>query len=287
MLKRKSKSTKKKRTPRRSKLPAAARNTDELDIRPVRDVLKNRDYVFYGRSGTGKTTLAGTFPGPILVLDVRDRGTDSIIDVEDVMVLPINTFDDYELAYYYLLKNDHGYKTVVIDTLSQLQQMVVEDISQGKKKKSSKAAGAWGTLTKGDWGDVAGQMKSWITNYRNLDLNVVFIAQDRTNYLDEDDDGEDIEPEIGPQLSPSIAKHLNASVSTIGNTFIRTRHVIKEVKRKGKKPKKKEVTVIEYCLRIGPNPIYVTKTRKPRSVKPPSVLVDPSYEDFIELLKGE
>ena len=285
MIKRKSKASKK--TTRKSKLPVAARNADTLPVRPVSEMTKHRDYVFYGRSGTGKTTLAGTFPGPILLLDVRDRGTDSLLDVEDIDVFEVGSFDDYELAYYHLLKNPKGYKTVVIDTLSQLQQMVVEEISQGKKKKSNKAAGAWGTLTKGDWGDVAGQMKTWITNYRNLELNVVFIAQDRVSNAGDDEDDGALEPEIGPQLSPSVAKHLNASVSTIGNTFIRTRHIIKEVKRKGKKPIKKELTKIEYCLRIGPNPIYVTKTRKPRSVEPPSVLIDPSYEDFIELLKGE
>lgn len=285
MIKRKSKTTKK--TTRRSKLPAAARDVDTLDVRPVGEMTKHRDYVFYGRSGTGKTTLAGTFPGPILLLDVRDRGTDSILDVEDVDVFEVNSFDDYELAYYHLTKNPKGYKTVVIDTLSQLQQMVVEEVSRGKKKKSSKSAGAWGTLTKGDWGDVAGQMKTWITSYRNLKLNVVFIAQDRVSNFDDDEEGGSLEPEVGPQLSPSIAKHLNASVSTIGNTFIRTRHIIKEIRVKGKKPRKKEITKIEYCLRIGPNPIYVTKTRKPRSIEPPEVLVDPSYEDFIELLKGE
>ena len=287
MMKRKSRSEKK--TPRKSKLPAAARDTDSLEVRPSSEPLPHRDYVFYGRSGTGKTTLAGTFPKPILLLDVRDRGTDSLADVGDIDVFEVGSFEDFERAYYHLLKNPKGYKTVVVDTLSQLQQIVVEEIALKKGKKSSdKAPGAWGTLAKGDWGDVSGRMKTWITNYRDLPLNVVFIAQDRvSNPQDDDEEQSVLEPEVGPQLSPSVAQHLNASVSTIGNTFIRGRTIVKEIKVKGKKPKKKEVKITEYCLRIGPNPVYVTKTRKPRSVIPPSILVEPTYEDFIDLIKGE
>lgn len=241
--------------------------------------------MLYGRSGTGKTTLAASFPGPILYLDVRDEGTDSIRDVKNVFVKEIEDSEDFEEVYWWLKDNAKKYKTVVIDTVSQLQQIKVEEIA-AKKKKPGKRAGDWGSMSQQDWGNVAGWLKEWLINYRDLSksgLNVVYIAQDRTfNLNEETDDEQTLSPEVGPALSPSVVRTLNAAVSVIGNTFIRTRIIKKEVNGK-----KKEIEKVEYCLRIGPNPVYVTKVRKPKDTVAPDVIVDPSFEDILEVIEGE
>jgi hypothetical protein len=255
------------------------------DVKPIADIQRFPSFVLYGRSGTGKTTLAATFPKPILYLDVKDEGTDSIADVEGIMVKDIRTFEDFELVYWSLQKDASRFKTIVIDTVSQLQQIVVLEHAASMKRKrgaENRQAGDWGTLTKRDWGDIAGLMKEWLVNYRDLGslgMHVVFIAQDRTFNVDDEEGSEQLTPEIGPGLSPSIAKTLNAAVGMIGNTFIRER----QTKGKGGKTREK----LEYCLRIGPNPVYITKVRKPRSIEPPSVIVDPSFEDIMSIIRGE
>jgi hypothetical protein len=100
---------------------------------------------------------------------------------------------------------------------------------------------------------------------------------------EEDDDAlEDVMPEIGPSLTPSVAKNLCAAVYVIANTFIRRKVETKEVK--GKKIEKE---LMQYCLRIGPHPICLTKVRKPKSVGVPAVIVDPAYEDILSIIKGE
>jgi hypothetical protein len=38
---------------------------------------------------------------------------------------------------------------------------------------------------------------------------------------------------------------------------------------------------------VGPDPIYITKIRKPRSIEPPKLIVDPSYEDIVNIIKGD
>jgi len=216
------------------------------------------------------------------LLDCKDEGTDSVSDIDGLDVLDVRTWDDFEEAYWYLHSNPKKYKTVIIDTVSQLQQIAIARCA----KKDVENPGDWGTMTKRDWGEVSGLLKSWILDYRDLPCNVVFVAQDRTFNMDEEDEGGMIDPEVGPQLMPSVAKHLNASVSIVCNTFIRRRVEVKKIK-KGKKTLTKEKEIIEYCLRVGPNPIYVTKIRKPKSVQVPSIIVDPTYDDLINIIKGK
>lgn len=243
---------------------------------------KGRSWVFYGRAGSGKTTLAGTFPGPVLFLDCKDDGDDSVSDVKGAKVMDITCWEDLEQAYWWLVQNPGKYKTVVIDTVTQLQQIVVEEIAERKNLKN-KAAGDWGTMTKSDWGDVASRLKTWITNFRDLDMEVVFLAQDRTFNVGEEGDTDGmLDPEVGPRLSPSVMSHLCAAVSVIGHTFIRSRIVKSKIK--GKMSQEKEIK--EYCIRLGPSASYITKFRKPKAVSLPDFLVDPTYEEILETIKG-
>jgi len=253
--------------------------------RPVGKVIRPRSWCLYGRSGTGKTTLTGTFPGPILLLDVRDRGTDSVNDHEEMDVKDINSLEDLEDTYYFLKEHPKSYKTVGIDTATQLQQVFIEEVVSGSRK--GRSVGDWGSMTRRQFGDVAALMKEWVLNFRNLTdlgMEIVFIAQERTSTVDDDGRADEnlLVPEVGPAVMPSIATHLNANVSVIGNTFIR----IKRTKvKKGTKTTEKEHA--QYCLRVGPNPVYTTKFRKPRGIIAPSFIEDPTYKDILDVMKGD
>lgn len=271
-------------------------DVDSIPTKKASELSHSRSYVFYGQSGTGKTTLAGTFPGPILLCDVRDRGTDSIIGIEDVDVTEIETWEDLERVYWFLKKHPKKYKTVIIDTMSQLQQVVVEDVLAEQGKDAEDATG-WGMMTQKEWGKVASRIKPMIINLRDLPMDVVFIAQHRVFNLPSEEEMEAgavlLAPEVGPALMPSVGKFLNAAVSIIGNTYIRER--VEEVKRmvKNKNPKLKpkevidEVRHIEYCLRVGPNPTYITKVRKGKEILLPDVIVDPTYDKIMKILRGK
>jgi phage nucleotide-binding protein len=262
---------------------------DELPTKKPSELVGANSWVIYGRSGTGKTTFAGSFPKPILLLDCKDEGSSSLLGMDDIEVMRVESTDDLEMVHEFLNRHPDRYKTVVLDTVSMLQQIVTEETGDKKKKVSTKAAGAWGTLTRQDWGDIAAYMKTWLVNFRDLSrehgMEVVFIAQDRVNNF-EDADTEDgaIAPEVGPRLSPSIASALNAAVSIIGNTFIRVRDVTVTNAKTGKKTKRQK---IEYALRIGPNSSYITKARKGKSITLPEFIDDPDYESVLEALAGE
>lgn len=281
----------KKITPRNGRTQQR-RSDDELPTTDISDDdNRGTSFVLYGRSNTGKTTLAGTFPKKLLYIDVKDRGARSIRDVKGIRKRTIADLAEYEDTYWWLKEHPDVYETVVTDTVSQLQSMVVQEIFSAGRKKGSRKAGDWGSMTKRDWGDVSAIMKEQIINYRDLvdlGMNVVFIAQDRAFNFGDDDDADDeqtLAPEIGPALSPSIAKTLNAAVDVIGNTFIRSRWVT--LKPKEGQKKGREVERIEYCLRVGPNSTYVTKVRKPKSIKVPDIIVDPDYEDIMNAIEGD
>lgn len=257
--------------------------TSNFKTRPVKEIQRPRSYVFYGRSGTGKTTIAASFPKPILLLDVRDQGTDSIMDHDEVEVGEIDSLDDVEDAYYMIKERPKAFKTVVIDTITQLQQIFMEEVSNNKRK-NGRAVGDWGSMSRREFGDVAALMKEWINNFRNLTelgIRVVFIAQERTSTQEDENPDNMLMPEVGPQLFPSVATVLNANVSVIGNTFIMVKH--SKIKKEGKITEKKRIV---YALRVGPNPIFTTKLRKPLGVEAPSYIENATYQDIEDAINN-
>lgn len=251
-------------------------------IKPVENIEKPMRVALYGRSGSGKTTLACSFPKPLL-LDIGDDGTDSVADIKGLQVLAAEEWDDIEQAYWYLEAGEHGFETVIIDTCTQMQDFAIQEVLRRKKKKVDNP-GDFGTLTKQEWGEVATMLKTWIMHFRSLPLNVVFIAQERVFNAGEENDTDEgqIAPEVGARVMPSVASTLNAAVDLIGNTFIREVHTKKRVKGKLEEERR-----TQYCLRVGPHAYYTTKVRKPKGVIVPRFLVNPTYDELVELKLGE
>jgi len=240
-------------------------------ISPVKSLPRVLSMLVYGRSGTGKTTFAGSFPGPTLLLDIREKGTDSLSNMENVDVLSVESWSEVEEVFWYL-KGEGGkkYKTVVLDQVSSLQDLAMEHAmaEEGKEVMSQRL-----------WGTVSGLMKTWLLNYRDLvaqGINVLFIAHDRVSKGESEEEDGSIDPQVGPRLMPSVAGLLNGAVKAIGNTYIR------EVFLEDRSRK------VEYCMRIGPHAYYTTKLRNPLGTSCPDMVVDPKYDVIMKLLaEGE
>lgn len=259
---------------------------------PVDQVHYHGSTALYGRSGTGKTTLSASWPKPILFLNVKDNGTDSIRNYgEDIDVKHIESAEDWDeiilWCYAEVKRGKLPYKTIVVDTMTQLQGIHVNDVMAERERKSKKLprgkrAGDFGTLQQQDWGIVSGLMKKAIEDVRGLPLESVFIAQEKATVPDDEhDDGvEVLLPEVNVRLIKSVAADLNASVSIIGHTFIRVKDVKSE--KKGRKLTIKK----QFCLRLGPNEIFMTKVRKPKGIEAPDYIVDPSHAKLMAIVKG-
>lgn len=243
-------------------------------IKPVEELPFRLTAVFYGRSGTGKTTLSATFPKPLLLLDIKEDGTDSISDVKGIDVLRVKEWDEIEQVYWYLKSGKHKYRTVVLDAVTEMQGLAMAKARADWKLSDSDV------ISRRAWGQISSLMQTWVVNYRDLMgvENVVFLAHDRTHDADDEDAAEQLIPEVGPRLMPSVASHLAGAVKVIGNTFIR------EVREKGPDGKKKRT--VEYRLRIGPHAYYLTKIRQPKSNYVPDSIANPTYDKVVSIIQG-
>lgn len=241
-------------------------------IKPIAEMAGPTSCLFYGRSGTGKTTLAGTFPKPSLLLDVSEKGTDSISDIEGIEVLKVECWEDFEAIYWYLRSGKHPYKTVIVDTVTQLQKLAINYILEQNGRDSS------GPMNQNLWGQVAKLMSAWLTNYRDLEMHTVFLAQDRNSTEDSRAGEDQIIPEIGPRLSPSVAASVNAAVKIIGQTYI---------KEFVKATKDGQVKTYSFRLRIGPHSVYLTKVRKAKGIALPNSIHDPSFEKLMKAISPQ
>lgn len=257
------------------KKKAIKRQTDApIQLESVSSIEPTMAALFYGRAGTGKTTVASTFPKPVLLLDVREKGWDSVSNVEELDVGRIEEWEEFEGMYWYLEKGNHPYKTVVIDQVTELQDLALKkalrDVGKDPNDKISQS----------NFGQASGLMKQWLRNYRDLTergIHVVFIGHERITGGEENDDDQ-IDPSVGPRLMPSLQSFLCGLVKVVGHTFIRETTEIEN---------KRKVRKISYAMRVGPHSFYITKMRTPVGVPTPRILVDPTYDKVAAVMQGE
>jgi len=245
-------------------------------VKSVAEVEKYLKALIIGPTGTGKTTTLATFPKPMLILDFREGGTDSISHYGDeIKVLPVEDVEEVEQIYWYLYGEDHPYQTVAWENVAQAQDLFV------KKVKEEEGKGADAPTHKGIWGNAASKFKNWIMNYRELSMHTVFTSHPRVTESEEEaDESGSIAPEVGPRTMPSVATTLVGSVNIVGHTFIR-----ESTKRDNDGHLHRKM---QYAMRLGPHPYYHTKIRKPPHLGvTPEYIINPDFDTLLKITRGE
>lgn len=193
-------------------------------------------FLIHGGAGSGKTTFSTTGPKPLLLLDVEmasrfvkaeigKKKWNPITEAPpvadgtwDICVVTVDNYEKAAKAYQYLKSRKHPFKTVVVDSISELQAKAIEDI-KGR-----------GQLQTQDWGKLLQRIAFLCRDLRDLtgdDENsieaVVITAMSKQ-------DGDMLKPYLQGQVSAQIpywfdvtgylyvAQETNTSTGEVTNT---------------------------------------------------------------------
>ncbi len=269
--------------------PAPGRQGGLFDrITPVSFEDEGIQVLLYGRSGTGKTTLWGTFPKPILAAVCsagrRPGELRSVMTPENkgkiFQVVLERSAELKELAEY-AETHPRGFRTVVLDHLGGLESLVLKEILGLEELPPQKT---WGLASREQYGQCTLQCKELLLSFLNLRLNVVLVAHERV--FKGDDDSDVIQPHVSTALTPSLTGWVVGAMDYVGHTFLRQKFEIQIRKIAGiEKERRVPAGGVEFCLRTGPDATYATKFRVPGGGVP-DVIVDPTYEKILAVING-
>lgn len=155
----------------------------------------------YGNSGTGKSTMCGTAPHNILYLWTERQGVISFKRVApDQDTLEIDSLGTLRSVLAELRAPGHGYSTVCLDSLSEMQRLIIDE-------QVAKTAGKE-EPTISDWKVIIDRTASLVRAYRDLPMHVVVTALAEETIVNESD--RLIRPSVsGRKLPGQLAQYFN------------------------------------------------------------------------------
>lgn len=149
---------------------------------PISAVAEAEDFVnliLYAESGTGKTVLAGSADAvegmsPVLIADV-EGGTFSLRSFyPNVRSVRITKWEHIVELYNELRRGDHPFKTVVIDSLTELQKVSMNTIMNDTVAKDPERDPEVPSVR--EWGKNGEQIRRVVRAFRDLPMNTIFTA---------------------------------------------------------------------------------------------------------------
>ena len=162
--------------------------------------------LIYGEPGVGKTILAGSASeieamGPVLFIDI-EGGTMSLRNkFPNVDVVRVSNWTDMLKVYNDLQSSNH-YRTVVLDSLTEIQKFsmyhIMKDLIEGDPDRDPDVPGLR------EWGKNSEQVRRFVRAFRDLPVNTIFTALAAT----------DKDPKTGAiQHRPYLSGKLSAEVA--------------------------------------------------------------------------
>lgn len=220
----------------------------------------------FGAPGIGKTHFVGTFAldprtAPLLILDF-EGGASSLMGIpsEQVDIARIKTWADFNEAYRLLQKPNHGYKTVAIDSASEVHIFALLDIldKEGKDRRDPDQ------LQQADYGKAMLQMRKLVRNFRNLDIHLILTAHAK----------QDTDPREGsitlPSMAGAVAYEVPGMMDLSGYYCLATDPKTKESQR---------VLVMKNYAKIR------AKCRTPWDSNVPNEIIEPTATKILDTLQ--
>ena len=165
----------------------------------------------YGSAGSGKTCFAGTAPNVIFAS--AEGGLLSIADKNPAFT-EIKTLKDLTDFYYFLLNENPGYETLVIDSITEINEIIKLEI----EKKIGRP------MQIQDWGELSKKIRDLFRKFRDLPMNVILIAQEM--YITDEDKIKKIVPALNGKAATEIAYFMDVvgymNVESDGSRWLET-----------------------------------------------------------------
>lgn len=243
--------------------------------------------LIYGKSKTGKTRTAATFPGPILwiICSGGNRGGElrsiALADRSKVQSVTINNVMEVREVTAHAAKG--GFQTLAMDHVSGLQDMALAE-AMGIARLPAQMT--WGTATREQYLEAGTNCRELLREMLALTCNVVVISQERSTEVDEEN--ELLLPTVGVDIMPSLANWLYPAFDYIMQTY----KAQKTASNTTKVGKEDVVTTsfvegTDFCLRTGPHAIYTTGFRVPKGSYLPDHIVDPTFAKIKTVIDGK
>lgn len=241
--------------------------------------------IFYGGTGTGRTTCAATFPKPLLIIrpEAVEDGIKSVRNVAGVDVTEPLSEDVQLLDVIEMQQKEKRYKTLVLDSTTLYQDLVLKRVLGMKEVPTGFT---WAMATQSEWGTIGIELKERLRELLKLakdGTNIIFTGAER---LINDKEGSQImQPQMVIALTPATVGWLNVVCNCV--LPFRKLRTFKEVTKKvgGKDLVTKEEKT-SYVAMTGPDEFWTTKLTRTngREVPLPQYLEDPDYSKIAKLI---
>jgi len=245
--------------------------------------------LIYGLTDAGKTTLLGSAhkdsdgrickaTSPSLLLDV-DGGTQSLVG-NDIDIFRPQSFSEIQEAYDFLRYENKTYKSVGIDSLTEIQRK----LSMGEIIGTLSGDSGYDNLaehvppTRYDWLQSGEQMRRFIRAFRELAylpdrkrrIHVIFGA------LEKYDENRNI---VCPSLPGILGLEVGASVDLMGRLSVEEVDI-----GKGDEEKLVDYRLLSMKEYVDDNEIkYLGRARVPRNSKFPKEIWQPTMDKIVRL----
>lgn len=160
----------------------AIKQIADLPIRAVKDTSRKINFLVYGESGSGKTRLIGSSVKvpellPMLLIDV-EGGTLTLSNTyPEVESVRVTNWQDLKRVQDRLKNSEHGYKTIGVDSLTEIQKLGMEYTMRQRHASDDLAVPEIK-----EWNINVEQVRSFVRFLRDLEgVNCLFTALVRTD----------------------------------------------------------------------------------------------------------
>ena len=178
--------------------------------------------LIYGDPGVGKTVLAGSASkapgmGPVLLIDIEGGTLSLKKDYPQVDIVRLGSWKDIDKVYRDLKKGNHTYRTIVLDSITEMQKFSMLELMAEVVREDSDRDPEVPSIR--EWGKNIEQTRRIVRKFRDLPTNVIFTAH---AMYDKDDKRN--RTRILPSLSGKLANEIAGFVDIVGYLYVKVRN---------------------------------------------------------------